>query len=222
MRKCCARRFPIRLLWAKSIGRTARSRSSRLPSTRWSTRRRGSSRKSDSRRLGPTTSRRSGTNSAASRSKASVLAPTARSFEILGRPDRSPSTPLVRREDRRQGGGHLAPSKFHLDCGQLRLWSEEKVVSAGPRSGRATNGASPPIFRSASRSFIADSGGLSGGPHVYRKPFLIRRVGMKVGVGQSTPTATWQGLAPGSHRLPPIVASSAGVPASGLPANLYQ
>ena len=44
--KCCARRFPIRLSSARSIGRMARSRSSRLPSTPWSTRPRELSRKS--------------------------------------------------------------------------------------------------------------------------------------------------------------------------------
>src|ERR1700733_15090947 len=126
MRRFCARRFPIRLSWVKSIGRTARSRSSRLPSTRWSTRRRESSRKLGSRRLAPTTSRRSGTNSAATRSKSSDLVRTGRSFETLARPDHSPSARLVRREDRRQGGGRLAPSNFYFGLGAITALAQRK------------------------------------------------------------------------------------------------
>src|SRR3984957_19653851 len=137
MRRCCARRFPIRLSWAKSIGRTARSRSSRLPSTRWSTRPRESSRKSGSRKLAPTTSRRSGTNSAASRSKSSASAPTARSFETLGRPETIYS-----------GGRRSSPprTRILMDGPHVAIGASEGSVRRSPRE-RLSIARGPSVLR---------------------------------------------------------------------------
>jgi len=71
-------------------------------------RRRESSR-SRLKKIGSDTSRRSGTNPAASRSEIERLGADGMSFETLGRPIHSPSAQLVRREDRRREGGRVSP-----------------------------------------------------------------------------------------------------------------